>query len=109
MRNCTYTETHSWRDFIKEHLAYRSVSCLDPTKRKVNIAQDKADIRGCDVMLAYCWKPSVGTAMEIMYAYCHDKHIIVVGDKKKLSSWITHHAQVFSSLKKAIRCLHEQI
>lgn len=56
---------------------------------------DLADIRGCDVVLANCWKPSYGTAMELVYAHGMGKRIVVVvPDPGRVSPWLRFHATV---------------
>lgn len=79
---------------------------LDPMRRDYRgreadnlnaiITLDKADIRACDVMLVHYTKPSVGTAMEIHYAWGLGKPIVVVdvgsGRVALPSPWLIYHA-----------------
>lgn len=66
-----------WREWVKERLP----NCVDPMDRdyrgrelepgiaKVIVETDKADILGCDAMIVYFDKPSVGTVMRHFDCY----------------------------------------
>jgi nucleoside 2-deoxyribosyltransferase len=110
--NCSEKEQTMWRHVVKQTKS--EYTFLDPMhyevdvvrgKRTINkvIELEKGDIIDCDVLLAYPWKSSSGTAMEIMYAYMLNKdfrrnnkiHIVVVSDKASyLSPWISHHSTI---------------
>ena len=104
-----------WREYAKERLP----STLDPMDRdyrgrelepgiaKEIVENDKADILGCDAMIVYYDKPSVGTSMEVLYAREHNgaEFPIVLVDKsgKPLSPWLLYHAsKIVKSLDEAI-------
>lgn len=54
---------------------------------------DKRDVRRCDVILAYCPKPSVGTSMEIFYAWQMDKPVVCIVPKgAAVSPWLRYHS-----------------
>ena len=71
------------------------------------IELEKRDIETCDVLLSYLWKPSIGTPMEIMYAYMYNqcyrmgskkiKIISVLEKNKFISPWIEHHSDIVLS------------
>lgn len=87
---CTLAEKHDWRIVATERLG----DVIDPTGWTENVvALDKAAIRKSEAVLAYCPKPTVGTTMEIMYAYQIGKPVIVVVPKGvEISPWILCHA-----------------
>ena len=108
--NCSSQEQTMWRHSVKQ--ANPKYQYMDPMAYEVDflrgkksmdeiIQLEKQDIYNCDVLLAYPWSPSSGTAMEIMYAYMlntdvrrNDKiKILAVCEKNKyLSPWISRHA-----------------
>jgi hypothetical protein len=54
---------------------------------------DKQDIASCCAVLAYCPKPSVGTSMEIHYAWMFGIPVVVVVPEGVLvSPWLRYHA-----------------
>ena len=101
---------HGWRDQIKEDVL--SVEWLDPLDKydvpsgdidvgtdisaEQIVESDKEMIDGADAVLArYAHMPSVGTPMEILYAYERDIPVFVwvdAEDTSGMSPWITHHA-----------------
>lgn len=92
-----------WRDEAK---ALWSGECVDPMRRDYRgretepgiaaeiVAGDIADIDSCHAMLVYFDKPSVGTSMEVFYAYRYAGAKVIVIDKAgvPLSPWLTHHS-----------------
>lgn len=71
------------------------------------VEQDKADINRCGAVLVYFDRPSVGTSMEILYAWQLGIPIVVVNvSGRPLSPWMTYHATVIAStLDEAIASL----
>jgi nucleoside 2-deoxyribosyltransferase len=110
--NCNKSEQTVWRHMVKQ--VYPHFIHMDPMEYEMDyvrgkknmgevIEAEKHDIYNCDVLLAYPWKSSSGTAMEIMYAYMLNmdlrrnnkiKVVIVIEKDKYLSPWIQHHADV---------------
>lgn len=101
-----------WREYVKERLPdtrdpmdrdYRGRE-LEPGIAAEIVMNDKSDVLESDVLLVYYDKPSVGTSMEILYAYERDKHIVLVDrSDKPLSPWLIHHCDVIvKSLDEAI-------
>lgn len=102
---------HGWRDRIKGADMPR-VEWLDPLDKydvpagdveigtdvspEQIVESDKAMIDDADVVLArYAHVPSVGTPMEILYAYERDIPVFVwvdADDTAGMSPWITHHS-----------------
>jgi nucleoside 2-deoxyribosyltransferase len=68
---------------------------------------DKADIRECRAVLAYCPRPSVGTSMEIFYAWSLGIPVVAVVPSGPVSPWLRHHSiAVFRDLAAAVTVLH---
>lgn len=101
---------HGWRDHIKEDMP--RAEWLDPLDKydvpsgdvdvgtdvsaEEIVESDKAMIDDADAVLArYAHVPSVGTPMEILYAYERDIPVFVWADGEDtadMSPWIIHHA-----------------
>src|SRR6266404_2317251 len=85
MLGCTDEECRDWRDFAKLYLKCRT---LDPMVRDYRerpmdgmldmVVNDKLDIDGCDAVLVNFIKPSVGTSMEVLYAWERGKQVVLV-------------------------------
>ena len=56
------------------------------------VERDLEDIEKCDVLIAYLPKLSAGTCMELFYAKCKGKRVIVVSEMSCLSPWIVVHS-----------------
>lgn len=85
---CSDSEAKDWRESVKTELA-GLYEFSDPMQRDYRgqehaafnaiVSGDMDDIQGCDVILANCPKPSVGTSMEVFYAsFCLGKRVISV-------------------------------
>jgi nucleoside 2-deoxyribosyltransferase len=73
----TDADCKNWRDYVKSRLP----DCVDPMARdfrgmehdpatvKAIVEGDKADIDGCGAVLVKFDGPSVGTSMEVLYAW----------------------------------------
>jgi len=88
-----------WREYVKSRLP----DTLDPMRRDYRgkedaawreiVELDKIDVARCDVLLVYYDKPSVGTSMEIIWAWQGGKRIVLVDKSDKpLSPWLRYHA-----------------
>jgi nucleoside 2-deoxyribosyltransferase len=97
----TDADCMDWRATAKSWLAatkdpmdrdYRGRE-LEPGIAAEIVENDKADIRGCRGVLVFFDKPSVGTAMEVLFAYDHGipVHVVNASDKP-LSPWLIYHA-----------------
>ncbi len=54
---------------------------------------DKKDVRDCDVVLVNYDKPSVGTSMEVFYAWTIGRPVIVVcRTDAVVSPWLRYHS-----------------
>lgn len=113
INGCTDEQANGWRSQAKAIHA----DVLDPMARDYRgkesenvtdiVEGDKADIDSCDAVLVWFERPSVGTAMEILYAWERGKPVAVVDvSGKPLSPWIRYHAtSTHKELADAIRTL----
>ena len=99
INGCTDGECNDWRSDAKSRFS----TTTDPMKRdyrgveleSVNeiVVLDKADVRSCNVVLANCPKPSVGTSMEVFYAWTLDIPVVcVVPEGTIVSPWLNYHS-----------------
>lgn len=98
------TDPFMWRKQTSEYLAKFGIEVLDPLRGKTPesfdsynereiITRDKQDIRECDLVFAEVTnphRPYIGTSMEILYAWEHEKPVVVWGDY--MSYWLTYHS-----------------
>lgn len=105
-----------WREYAKQKLG----DTLDPMDRDYRgrelepgiaseiVENDKKDIKQCGALLVYFDKPSVGTSMEILFAYQLGIPVVLVDvSEKPLSPWLIHHcSEVFKTLDEAIEGLN---
>jgi len=107
INGCTDAECNDWRSFAKE----QCWKTIDPMKRDYRgreaesyreiVELDKLDVRACDVVLANCPKPSVGTSMEIFYAWQIGRPVVAVVEGS-VSPWLRYHAtKICSTVKEA--------
>lgn len=96
---CTDEEKNGWRDRFTEkyqnvrnpmHRPFNENGTFEDVKRIVE--GDKLDIDESDIVLVYYVSPSVGTSMEIMYAFERKIPIVVCNPTNAvLSPWISYH------------------
>jgi nucleoside 2-deoxyribosyltransferase len=100
INGCTDDECTNWREAVKAKWAGR---CIDPMVRDYRgreaeayreiVELDKIDVAEADIILVNYDKPSVGTSMEILYAWERGKRIIVVcREDAVISPWLRYHA-----------------
>lgn len=103
--NCTDEQCFGWRRRLQEQ-GRDIFTFLDPTRRDsrkldfnrvedVNliVEGDREDIRQADGVIANMWKPSIGTAMGIMYAWTQNRPIVVI-DPAPSSHTLRYYADV---------------
>ena len=116
INDCTDAECRDWRKRMQDEIP--DINFLDPMRRDyrtpgsdqdveayTNIVEsDKKDIDDSDVILVFHDRPSVGTSMEILYAFDNGKYILTVGcTGKSLSPWILYHStKIVDTLDEAI-------
>lgn len=121
INGCTDDEAKGWRERVKELVAPLGIEAFDPMDRDYRgreqepgiaekiVEQDKADIDAVAIVLVCYEKPSVGTSMEVLYAYERGKGVIVVNKSgKALSPWLLYHshAQV-ETFERAVELIAE--
>ncbi len=99
INGCTDAEASDWREEAKKHFP----NALDPMKRDCRgkevtayreiVELDKRDIRKSDVLLVNYEKPSVGTSMEIFYAWTLGTPVLVwCRPETTISPWLRYHS-----------------
>jgi nucleoside 2-deoxyribosyltransferase len=100
----------TWREAAKAVLP----DTLDPMRRDYRgkeseawreiVELDKIDVASCDALLVYFDRPSVGTSMEMLYAWERGKRIVLVNrSAAQLSPWLVYHShKVCASLDEAL-------
>jgi nucleoside 2-deoxyribosyltransferase len=100
INGCTDEECRDWREFIKTQWPGR---CIDPMVRDYRgreaeayreiVELDKIDVADADIILVNYDKPSVGTSMEVLFAWQIGKRVIVVcREDAVISPWLRYHA-----------------
>jgi nucleoside 2-deoxyribosyltransferase len=104
---CTDHVANGWRnqviDWHRSFGRHRIIELRNPMDRDYRgiegscaaeiVELDKRDIRESDVMLVRWLKPSVGTSMEILYAYERDIPVILwLESRSDVSPWLIYHA-----------------
>ena len=123
INGCTDQEAHGWRDELKPLLEDEGHVWVDPMRRDYRgremepgiaeeiVTGDIEDIDSCDVLIMNCPTPSVGTSMEMFYAYRAGKVVIaVVPEGKEPSPWLVYHSThvVRGSAREAVKWLKKQ-
>lgn len=130
INGCTDEEANGWRSLVKDTFSnhnqkynhpglYTHFLDIDPMKRDYRgveadvyreiVDLDKLDIRNADALLVYYEKPSVGTSMEMFYAWTLGKPIVMLTPEgTRISPWLRYHTTKImevpkgSSLKETI-------
>lgn len=100
INGCTDEECKDWRAYVTEAWPGR---CIDPMVRDYRgreaeayreiVELDKIDVAEADIILVNYDKPSVGTSMEIIFAWQLGKRVIVVcREDAIISPWLRYHA-----------------
>jgi nucleoside 2-deoxyribosyltransferase len=64
---------------------------------------DKEDIDKADILLVNFVKPSVGTSMEILYAWERKKEVLVVTENNQISPWLIYHStKIFKNIQEVV-------
>lgn len=116
---CKDSECADWRALATQVLGAHRV--FDPMVRdyrgreqepgiaKTIVETDKQDIAWARVVLVYFDHPSVGTSMEVLYAWEHGKPVVVANvTGRPVSPWLQYHATtIVTSLDDAIAAVRE--
>lgn len=100
INGCTDEQASGWREYVKSIWPEET---LDPMRRDYRgkeatayrdiVELDKIDIQRCDALLVSYDKPSVGTSMEVLFAWQIGKPIVVVSNPDTIiSPWLRYHA-----------------
>jgi nucleoside 2-deoxyribosyltransferase len=112
INGCTDEECKDWREYVKAQLGEENT--LDPMRRDYRgremecvdeiVEGDKADIDAATILLINYDRPSVGTSMEILYAWERGKKVIVVAAPGvRISPWLSYHShKIFFSFENAL-------
>lgn len=103
INGCTDDEAMTWREWFKQNANCMKVCFVDPMRRDYRgresedyreiVEMDKKDVREVDVLIVMYTQPSVGTSMEIFYAWTIGKPVILINESNKpLSPWMRYHA-----------------
>ena len=115
INGCTDAECKDWRAEIKAHFS----AAIDPMKRDYRgkeaesyreiVDLDKRDVREADVILVNYVKPSVGTAMEVFYAWSIGKPVVLLCEVSAvLSPWLRYHStSIVHSVRDAVAKIRE--
>lgn len=113
INGCTDEECRDWREAVKSS----HPNCIDPMVRDYRgreaeafreiVELDKIDVAQSDVLLVNYDKPSVGTSMEILYAWQLGKKVVVVmRPETVISPWLRYHAhEIHHSFEAALEAL----
>jgi nucleoside 2-deoxyribosyltransferase len=118
INGCDDATAKNWREYAKARL---EAETLDPIRRDFRgremepgidaeiVEGDKADIEGSDILLVNASSPSVGTSMEVLYAFQRGKIVVsVYNNPRPPSPWLTYHSnKVFSGLDAAIEFVNK--
>lgn len=111
INGCTDEEANGWRAVVKELWPGPT---LDPMRRDYRgreavatreiVELDKVDVAASDVLIVSYDKPSVGTSMEVIWAWERGKPIVIVARPETvLSPWLVYHSHaVTHSYKDAV-------
>jgi nucleoside 2-deoxyribosyltransferase len=100
INGCTDAECTDWREFVKGLWAGDT---LDPMRRDYRgketesfreiVELDKIDVARSDCILVNYDKPSVGTSMEVLFAWQIGKPVVVVCKSDAIiSPWLRYHS-----------------
>ncbi len=109
---CEDHEAIAWREAAKAE--FDGFEVIDPMERdyrgatdencKKIVEEDKALIETCDILLVNHLKPSVGTSMEILYAWERDKKVYLICEDGEVSPWLLYHStRIFKSQEDAFQ------
>lgn len=112
INGCTDDECKNWREWLKTSVP--SHEYIDPMKRdyrgreaeSVNeiVEFDKIDVMRGDALIVNYDKPSVGTSMEVLFAFERGKLVVVVARPEAvISPWLRYHSHaIVASFPEAV-------
>jgi hypothetical protein len=101
INGCSDSEAKDWRKVISERLP--NVNCIDPMKRDYRgremlnhreiVELDKLEVAGSDCLIVLYSKPSIGTSMEVLFAWERGIPVLVINTQASpLSPWLLYHS-----------------
>lgn len=111
INGCTDEECKDWREAAKTRLP----DTLDPMRRDYRgkeaesyreiVELDKRDVEASNVVLVNYDKPSVGTSMEVLWAWLKETPVVVVCNADAvISPWLRYHStKIVHSFDEAFR------
>lgn len=120
INGCNDYDAITWREWFKGREYYgptgplvpRLKNCefIDPMKRDYRgkelthyreiVDLDKIDIQNTDIIVVMYVKPSVGTSMEVFYAWSLGKPVIVINESEgPVSPWLIYHSTTIVETK----------
>lgn len=118
INECSDAEATGWRDAVKKMWPGETI---DPMRRDYRgqedqnvdaiVELDKIDIMRSDALIVSYDKPSVGTSMEVLFAFERGKPIAVVAAQgTRISPWLRYHCHYLtSSYMLAVNTLKELV
>lgn len=120
MHGCGDVQALEWRGLAADRLWRAGIDVIDPSEigdyrgreddvdPAMVVSADLEAIASCDMVLANCWRPSYGTAMEI--AIAKREHgidvVAIVPDTRKVSPWLrAHSARIVGSFAHGIEAV----
>lgn len=122
--NCSDADARDWRHNAASWLFQFGAKGVDPMRRDYReedvsktfreiVDLDKRDIMNADCVLVYWSKISIGTAMEILYAWSLGIPVIVanaIPDQGVVSPWILYHStNIVNTLDDALNWIRKHI
>jgi len=109
-------ESEEWKTFFKLTINQSLFIPIDPIeefdyKENPNIEglinSDKLNIQKSSAVVANCWKTSVGTSMEILYAWERSIPTFIIYREKNLHPWIKYHStKIFYDVTECVNFLN---
>jgi len=114
INGCTDEEANNWRDTVTAifpdaiNPMVRDYRGVEEAAYREIVDLDKRDVRQSDVVLVNYIKPSVGTSMEVFYAWTLGTPVVVwCAEDSVISPWMRYHATAFAhSLDDVIETLN---
>lgn len=102
INGCTDEECNDWRGLVTAFIP-GEWEAVDPMRRDYRgreaesyreiVELDKRDVRECDAVVVSYSKPSVGTSMEVFYAWTLGVPVVVVcAEDTVMSPWLRYHS-----------------
>lgn len=114
----TDEEATEWRHEAEEVLERGDIYTLNPMRRDYRgdpvshlpnlVEDDKIEIEMCDIVLVNFLGPSVGTSMEMIYAWERGKRVITVCAEDTNDGWLAYHSHhIYHTLDEAYEKIFE--